>query len=79
MKVFVDSFSGPASELKGRNRTAENVLSALRRSPRVSTWDMSEHAWLRNAISELERSGRVSEDKKESYPWHRFNVTEQLK
>lgn len=79
MRVIVDSFSGPASHLKGHNRTAENVLSALRRNPRVSTWNMSEHAWLRSAINELELTGRITEDKKEPYPWHRFNVKEPQK
>jgi hypothetical protein len=74
---LIDSFSGPASDLHGRNRTADNVLAALRKHPRVSTWDMSEHVWLRNAIGELERAGRVVEDKKEPYPWHRFNITKE--
>lgn len=69
----VDYFSGPAAELKKKDRTPENVLAALKTNPRVSTWDMSEHPWLRSCISILERDGLIVRAD-ESYPWHRWMV-----
>jgi len=72
--IFIDSFSGPASDLKPAHRTPNRVLDALAKNPRVSTWDMSELAWLRGCIDILLRDGMVAEDKSEPYPWHRFNV-----
>lgn len=74
MTAMVDSFTGPAADLKGADRTPDKVLDALRRSPRVSTWDMSEHAWLRSCLDTLAKAGRITEDRSEPYPWHRFKV-----
>lgn len=74
--VMLDSFSGAAADLKGANRTPENVLAALRRMPRVSVWDMSEHAWLRDCIGRLERAGKIVDDKSEPYPWIRYRTTD---
>lgn len=71
--IFIDSFSGSASDLKGKNRTAENVLSALRHDSRLSTWDISEHVWLRVCIADLKRRGLIQEVY-EPYPWHRFII-----
>jgi hypothetical protein len=70
--VRIDSFSGQAADLKGSARTPENVLSALRRSPRVSVWDM-DAAWLRGCLETLQRQGLIVEVD-EPYPWIRFNV-----
>lgn len=72
--VCVDSFSGDVASLKKSDRTPENALAALRRNPRVSTWDMSEHAWLRSMLADLTRAGLIVEDDAEPYPWHRFVV-----
>jgi DNA-binding HxlR family transcriptional regulator len=72
--IFLDSFSGAAADLKKGQRSAENVLAVLAKSPRVSTWDM-EAAWLRGALAQLQRDGLISEDKSEPYPWHRYTVT----
>lgn len=74
---FFDSFSGLAAELPKGKRTPENVLSALRLNPRVSTWDMSEHQWLCSCIADLKRDGRITEDKDEPYPWHLFYIVQQ--
>ena len=74
MKIMLDSFSGAAADLKGSQRTADNVLAALVRSPRLSCWDMSEHDWLRIAIAKLIKEGRITEDKTEPYPWLRYVV-----
>lgn len=71
--VKIDCFSGAAAELKGRNRTPENVLACLREHPRVSTWDM-DSTWLNEAIVTLEKQGKIREDRSEPYPWHRFIV-----
>lgn len=70
----VDSFSGQAAGLRGKDRTPHAVLEALKRNPRVSTWDMSEHAWLRACIDQLTRIGAIEEVKDEPFPWHKFKV-----
>ena len=69
-----DSFSGPAAQLPPRQRTPSHVLAALRRNPRVSTWDMSESPWLRGCIDALKSSGQIIEDKDEPYPWHLYLI-----
>lgn len=74
--VFVDSFSGPAADLKKSHRTPDNVLAALRKNPRVSTWDMSEHPWLQSCIAILEKQGAIKAAP-EPYPWHRWTVLEE--
>lgn len=71
--MFVDSFSGEVSELKGKNRTDENILKVLAKSPMVSTWDMSENAWLWKAIARLKDAGLLIEIK-QGYPWHKYEV-----
>lgn len=73
-RVFMDSFSGDAASLPPKLRSKSDVLAALSKSPCVSTWDMSEYPWLRNAIRSLIASGQLIEDKSEPYPWHRFIV-----
>jgi len=75
--VHVDSFTGTAASLRRGKRSPDNVLAALKENPRVSTWDMSEHSWLRGAIALLIKDNRITEDKTEVYPWHRYNVMEQ--
>lgn len=70
-KVFIDSFSGSASELKRGHRTEADILSALARDPLVSTWDMSEHKWLRDRIYAAVDAGLVVE-LAQPYPWHKF-------
>lgn len=72
----VDSFSGAAADLKGRDRTPENVLKSLCRNPRVSVWDM-DSAWLRDCLDALKRSGRIVEVE-EPYPWLRFRVLPEI-
>lgn len=74
--IFLDSFSGSAVDLKPDQRTAENVLAALGKDPRISTFDMSEYPWLYRIIRDLINSGKITEDKSEQYPWHRFVVVE---
>jgi len=59
--------------LKKGQRTEANVLAALRRDPRISTWDMSEHPWLVSIIADLQKSGAIL-SMREPYPWHRFKV-----
>lgn len=69
-----DSFSGLAAQLPPSRRTPAGVLAALRLNPRISTWDMSETAWLRRCIDALKNGGQITEDKSEPYPWHRYIV-----
>ncbi len=74
-RIYLDSFSGAAADLKKGQRTIENVLAVLANHPRVSTWDMSENLWLWRLIGELKRDGLVAE-LDEPYPWHRFALTD---
>lgn len=74
-RVIIDSFSGDAASLPPSRRKQSDVLAALSKSPRVSTWDMDECRWLRDSIQSLIASGQLIEDKAEPYPWHRFVVS----
>lgn len=74
--MHIDSFSGPAANLPPSKRTPVDVLECLRQRPRVSVWDMSEIAWLRNCIGALVRAGLIEDDKTEPYPWIRYRVKE---
>lgn len=74
--IFLDSFSGAAADLPKGKRTANDVLAVLAKSPRVSTFDMSEHRWLRDAVYELHKRGLIDEDPTEPYPWHRYTLTD---
>lgn len=70
------SFLSHAADLKGAQRTAENVLAALRRDQKISTWDMSEnYKWLPALVRELEAAGRIVEVTSE-FPWHRYEIKE---
>jgi hypothetical protein len=60
--IFLDSFSGAAADLKKGQRNEANVLAALAKSPRVSTWDM-EAARLRSCLKRLTLDGLIVEDK----------------
>lgn len=71
--MHIDTFSGPAAELPRGRRTPEEVLAALKKNPRVSTFDMGESRWLRGCIDELKSQGLIVEQD-EPYPWHRFEV-----
>ena len=73
--MHICSFSGAPANLPKGERTAKDVLAALSKHPRVSTWDMTEIAWLRRRIAELERGGLI-ESKDEPYRWHRYALTE---
>lgn len=70
----MDCFSGRVTDLKPSERTDKNVLAVLRTHPRVSTWDMSELAWLRTIIYRLESLGLVKRNESEKYPWCRYDV-----
>lgn len=72
--MILSSFSTPVADLKRKDRTPEMVLACLRRNPRVSAFDLSEHAWLRDCIRVLESQGRIKDDKTSSYPWVRYDV-----
>jgi hypothetical protein len=74
--VIACSFSGAAADLPPRKRSDTDILEALRLSPRVSVWDMSELSWLRSGIQSLERRGLIRNDRKEPFPWIRYTLTE---
>lgn len=73
--MHIDYFSGEASELKRGHRTPEDVLFVLEKSPRVSTFDMSELPWLSKAILSLQTRGLIV-SRNEPYPWHRYAITD---
>ena len=74
-RVFLDSFSGGAADLKKAQRNRDNVLGALDKDPRVSCFDLSEHHWLWSLIVELKTAGLINEVT-EPYPWNRYEITE---
>lgn len=73
--IHICSFSGAAAELIKGHRTPDDILSALKVNPRVSTFDMSEIRWLRERIAFLEKDGLIV-SVSEPYPWHRYEITE---
>lgn len=73
-RILLDSFSGSVSELKKGSRTPEHVLAALAKDPKVSTWDMSENAWLWTGILNL-KGRQLIVELDEPYPWHRYKLT----
>lgn len=67
-------FSGAVVDLKGSQRTADNVLAKLRSDPKISTWDMSEnYKWLPGIVKQLEDEGKIVAVKS-AFPWHRYEV-----
>lgn len=74
--MHIDSFSGAAAELKRGHRNSEDVLAALAKNPRISTWDMSELPWLRSAIDDLKRRGLIIAEREEPYPWNKYSLTD---
>ena len=69
----LDAFSGDVTSIKRKDRTEANVLAVLRKSPRVSVWDM-DMKWLRDMLARLEIRGLIEKDDKEPYPWIRYVV-----
>jgi DNA-binding HxlR family transcriptional regulator len=73
--IHICSFSSTAAELKKSGRNENGVLYALKYHPRISTFDMSEKAWLRNIIERLEEKELIRRED-EPYPWHRWSITD---
>lgn len=74
--MHIDSFSNTSIvSLKKSLRHEKGVLYALKYHPRVSTWDMSENAWLRKIIKTLEDKQLIIPVEAE-YPWHEWKITE---
>lgn len=72
--IHICSFGSDLEDLKGKNRTDENVMEILGCNPNVSTWTISEnYKWLWPIIKRLLREGRIKEVERE-YPWHRYEV-----
>ena len=74
-RVFLDSFSGEITDLKRGQRTQENMLAVLAQHPLVSTWDMSEHAWVRNEIANMVKDELIV-SVEQPYPWLRYELTD---
>ena len=75
---FVDTFCGAIEQLPKGQRTVLYGLRALKRNPRVSTFERGPY-WLESLLAELQRDGLVTEDKDEPYPWHRFILTDKAR
>lgn len=73
---IICSFTSPIADLPRGKRTEADMLAALDRNPRVSTFDMSEFPWLWRGIDSLKARGLITEDKGEAYPWHRYTLTD---
>jgi hypothetical protein len=74
---MLDSFSGPASDLKPKQRTMGNLLAVLAKHPRVSTWDMDDAGgWLWRIIAYAEKRGLLKRADDEPFPWLRYELTE---
>jgi len=74
MHVNICSFSTKAAELKPKDRTAINALLALQENPRISTFDMSDNAWLCGLVKLLESKNYIK-PVNEPYPWHKWKIT----
>lgn len=72
MSVHICSFSGAASDIKPKDRNLETLVSVLKKSPKLSVWDMDKK-WLRDMIHEAIKQGLVTETESE-YPWYKFEV-----
>lgn len=75
-RVFLDKFSGEIVDLPKNQRTELNMLIALKKCPRVSTWDM-EQIWLVDALSSLIEEGYIEDiSSTVQYPWHKYKLTQ---
>lgn len=74
--MHIDSFTNATViDLKKSMRNENGVLNALKISPRISTWDMSENPWLCTIIESLVKNEMiVALD--EEYPWHKWELTD---
>ena len=75
-RIYIDSFSGLAAELRPSQRTPGHVLRTLTRDPRVSTFDLIESRWLARCIDALAQAEYIKADPSEPYPWHRYTITD---
>lgn len=73
--IFLTSFGSDVEDLKSKDRTASNVVMALKNNPRISTFTMSENKWLCNIIENLEAK-EIIVPLEEPYPWLRWKVLE---
>jgi len=78
MNWHICNFSGDLMDLKKKDRTEENALRVLNKSPRVSTWDMTEK-WINRTelwifLKDWEKRGLIK-SVDEPYPWHKYVLT----
>jgi hypothetical protein len=73
--MHVDSFSGLAAALPRGRRTSLDVLKALAKDPKVSTWDLSELGWLADCIDSLKGAGLIALHPS-VYPWSVYRPTD---
>jgi len=75
VRIFIDSFSGDAANIKPKERTVENLVLVLKENPKISTWDFSENPWLHRLIKDALEKWMIKEAY-EPYPWHRYVITD---
>lgn len=73
MPIFLDNFSGDAVDIKRGDRTVENLVSVLEKSPMISTWDFQDNLWLWKLAQTAIDKGLIKE-LKQPYPWHKYEV-----
>lgn len=76
MRAILDSFSGELSDLPKGRRNQQEALQVLSKHPRVSAWDLSEHAWVRSLVMGLIGDGLIKADPSEPFPWCRYVLTD---
>ena len=69
-RIFLDRFSSIDHLTKRELADDDVVMHALRSTPRVSTFEMSETPSVRNAVERLVKKGFITLDTKSvGYPW----------
>ena len=74
MNVIICSFASNVEDLTPRQQMMpRQVLAALAKDPRISTWAMGEHhLWV--SVKALEEKGWIKSIPAE-YPWHKYEIT----
>jgi len=69
-RVFIDRFSSIDHLTKRQLSDDDLVMTALRMTPRVSTFEMSENITVRRAVERLIKKGAIRFNNELGYPWH---------
>ena len=70
MRIFIDRFSSIDHLTKRQLADDDLVLTTLRMTPRVSTFEMLENIAVRRAVERLIKKGVIQLNNDLGYPWH---------